>query len=136
MRFETTNGTVAAVVAASGRVTTAAEHAAQVQERFDDAGNLLSVYSPAQGLMLCSDGDNGEKILSWFAPAQVSVDESGNYTFEGDNEQKAITELEDLLNMEVEPVIDPIDIPITEDLKISVNDMGMIEAFINFTEEV
>lgn len=63
------------------------------------------------------------------------ADESGIYTFEGDNEQKAITELEDLLNMEVEPVIDPIDIPITENLKISVNDMGMIEAFINFTEE-
>lgn len=65
-----------------------------------------------------------------------TADENGNYTFEGDNEQNAITELEDLLNMEVEPVIDPIDIPITEDLKISVNDMGMIEAFINFTEEV
>jgi len=65
-----------------------------------------------------------------------TADENGNYTFEGDNEQKAITELEDLLTMEVEPVIDPIDIPITEDLKISVNDMGMIEAFINFTEEV
>ena len=65
-----------------------------------------------------------------------TADENGNYTFEGDNEQKAITELEDLLNMEVEPVIDPIDIPITEDLKISVNDMGMVEAFINFTEEV
>ena len=65
-----------------------------------------------------------------------TADENGNYTFEGDNEQKAITELEDLLNMEVELVIDPIDIPITEDLKISVNDMGMIEAFINFTEEV
>ncbi len=65
-----------------------------------------------------------------------TADENGSYTFEGDNEQKALTELEDLLNMEVEPVIDPIDIPITEDLKISVNDMGMIEAFINFTEEV
>ena len=65
-----------------------------------------------------------------------TADENGNYTFEGDNEQKAITELEDLLNMEVEPVIDPIDIPITENLKISVNDIGMIEAFINFTEEV
>lgn len=65
-----------------------------------------------------------------------TADENGNYTFEGDNEQKAITELEDLLNMEVEPIIDPIDIPITEELKISVNDMGMIEAFINFTEEV
>ena len=56
VRFETSNGTVAAVVAASGRVTTATEHAAQVQERFADDGCLLSVYSPAQGLMLCSDG--------------------------------------------------------------------------------
>ena len=65
-----------------------------------------------------------------------TADENGHYTFVGDNEQKAITELEDLLNMEVEPVIDPINIPITEELKISVNDMGMIEAFINFTEEV
>jgi len=72
------------------------------------------------------------KILDKYGMA----DENGNYTFEGDNEQKAITELEDLLNMEVEPVIDPIDIPITENLKISVNDMGMLEAFINFTEEV
>ena len=84
VRFETSNGTVAAVVAASGRVTTAAEHAAQVQERFADDGSLLSVYSPAKGLMLCSDGDNGEKILSWFAPAQVSVDASGNYTTSGE----------------------------------------------------
>ncbi|MBR2126221.1 MAG: hypothetical protein IJ943_05770, partial [Akkermansia sp.] len=97
VRFETTNGTVAAVVAASGRVTTAAEHAAQVQERFDDAGNLLSVYSPAQGLMLCSDGDNGEKILSWFAPAQVSVDASGNYTTSGEP-YKTSTHLTTVIN--------------------------------------
>ncbi len=72
------------------------------------------------------------KILDKYGTA----DESGNFTFEGDNEQKAIAELDELLDLEVEPVIDPIDIPITEDLKISVNDMGMIEAFINFTEEV
>ncbi len=97
VRFETSNGTVAAVVAASGRVTTATEHAAQVQERFDDAGNLLSVYSPAQGLMLCSDGDNGEKILSWFAPAQVSVDESGNYTTSGEP-YKTSTHLTTVIN--------------------------------------
>ena len=77
-------------------------------------------------------GEQRIKILEKYGIAE----ENGNYTFEGDNEQKAIAELEDLLNMEVEPVIDPIDIPITEDLKISVNDMGMIEAFINFTEEV
>ena len=77
-------------------------------------------------------GEQRIKILEKYGVA----DESGNYTFEGDNEQKAIAELDELLDLEVEPVIDPIDIPITEDLKISVNDMGMVEAFINFTEEV
>ena len=77
-------------------------------------------------------GEQRIKILEKHGTA----DESGNYTFEGDNEQKAIAELDELLDLEVEPVIDPIDIPITEDLKISVNDMGMVEAFINFTEEV
>ena len=77
-------------------------------------------------------GEQRIKILEKYGFA----DESGNYTFEGDNEQKAIAELDELLDLEVEPVIDPIDIPITEDLKISVNDMGMVEAFINFTEEV
>lgn len=77
-------------------------------------------------------GEQRIKILEKYGTA----DESGNYTFEGDSEQKAIAELDELLDLEVEPVIDPIDIPITEDLKISVNDMGMVEAFINFTEEV
>ena len=83
VRFDA-QGAVAAVISASGRVTLREEHAAQVQERFADDGSLLSVYSPAQGLMLCSDGENGEKILSWYAPAQVSVDESGNYTTSGE----------------------------------------------------
>ncbi len=83
VRFDA-QGAVAAVISASGRVTTAVEHAAQVQERFDDAGNLLSIYSPSQGLMLCSAGESGEKILSWYAPAQVSVDASGNYTTSGE----------------------------------------------------
>ena len=84
VRFETTNGTVAAVVAASGKVTTAAEHAAQVQERFDAAGNMVSCYSPTQGLMLTSVGENGATVLSWFAPANVTVDESGNYVTTGE----------------------------------------------------
>ena len=83
VRFDA-QGAVAAVIAASGRVTLREEHAAQVQERFADDGSLLSVYSPTQGLMLCSDGENGEKILSWYAPAQVSVDESGNYATTGE----------------------------------------------------
>ena len=84
VRFETTNGTVAAVVASSGKVTTAADHAAQVQERFDAAGNMVSCYSPTQGLMLTSVGENGATVLSWFAPANVTVDESGNYVTTGE----------------------------------------------------
>ena len=64
-----------------------------------------------------------------------TADESGNYTFEGNNEQSAIAELDELLDLEVEPVIDAIDIPITENLKLSVNDIGYLEPFINFMEE-
>ena len=76
-------------------------------------------------------GEQRIKILEKYGTA----DESGNYTFEGDNEQKAIAELDDLLDLEVEPVIDVIDIPITEDLKLSVNDIGYLEPFIIFIEE-
>ena len=84
VRFETTNGTVAAVVAASGKVTTVGDHAAQVQERFDAAGNMVSCYSPTQGLMLTAVDENGATVLSWFAPANVTVDESGNYVTTGE----------------------------------------------------
>ena len=84
VRFETTNGTVAAVVAASGKVTSAADHAAQVQERFDAAGNMVSCYSPTQGLMLTAVDENGATVLSWFAPANATVDASGNYVTTGE----------------------------------------------------
>lgn len=77
-------------------------------------------------------GEQRIKILDKYGVA----DASGNYTFEGGNEQKAIAELDELLDLEVEPVIDPIDIPVTENLKLSINDIGYLEPFINFTEEV
>ena len=76
-------------------------------------------------------GEQRIKILEKHGTA----DESGNYTFDGDNEQLAITELDELLDLEVEPVIDAIDIPVTENLKLSVNDIGYLEPFINFMEE-
>ena len=84
VRFETATGAVAAVVAASGKVSTAAEHSAQVQEHFDASGNLLSCYSPTQGLMLTSVDDSGATVLSWYAPAQVSTDAEGNYATAGE----------------------------------------------------
>ena len=76
-------------------------------------------------------GEQRIKILEKYGTA----DESGNYTFEGDNEQKAIAELDELLYLEVEPVIEPLNILITEDLKLSVNDIGLLEAFIHFIDE-
>jgi hypothetical protein len=76
-------------------------------------------------------GEQRIKILEKYGTA----DESGNYTFEGDNEQKAIAELDELLDLEVEPVIEPLNILITEDLKLSVNDIGLLEAFIHFIDE-
>lgn len=84
VRFDAANGTVAAVVAASGKVTTAADHAAQVQERFDAAGNLISCYSPTEGLMLSSVNAEGATVLSWYAPARVAVDAEGNFTTTGE----------------------------------------------------
>jgi hypothetical protein len=76
-------------------------------------------------------GEQRIKILEKYGTA----DESGNYTFDGDNEQKAIAELDELLDLEVEPVIEPLNILITEDLKLSVNDIGLLEAFIHFIDE-
>ena len=76
-------------------------------------------------------GEQRIKILEKYGTA----DESGNYTFAGDNEQSAIAELDELLDLEVEPVIEPLNILITEDLKLSVNDIGLLEAFIHFIDE-
>ena len=76
-------------------------------------------------------GEQRIKILEKYGTA----DESGNYTFEGDNAQKAIAELDELLDLEVEPVIEPLNILITEDLKLSVNDIGLLETFIHFIDE-
>ena len=76
-------------------------------------------------------GEQRIKILDKYGIA----DESGNYTFEGDIEQSAIAELDELLDLKVEPVIDVLDIPVTENLKLSVNDIGYLEPFINFIEE-
>lgn len=61
--------------------------------------------------------------------------EDGNYHFEGENETKAINDLDDLLDMEVTPDVEVIDIPITEKLCISVNDITLLMPFIHFIEE-
>ena len=52
-----------------------------------------------------------------------------------ENEPKAAAELEELLAMEVTPEVEAIDIPITENLLLSANDIGLLMPFVHFTEE-
>ena len=82
--FDTADGSVAAQRSASGRLTTRAQHEEVVQTRFDAEGRLLSCFSPAGGLMLVSTADDGAALLSWYAPAQVSTDDAGNYLTTGE----------------------------------------------------
>ena len=61
--------------------------------------------------------------------------EDGTYAFEAEYEQKAIAELEALLDLEVTPDAEVLEIPITEKLCVSVNDIGLLMPFIHFVEE-
>lgn len=61
--------------------------------------------------------------------------DDGNFTFSEESEPLAITELDELLEMEVEPEIDIMDIPISEKIHVSVNDITLLMPFIHFTDE-
>lgn len=61
--------------------------------------------------------------------------EDGSYHFEGDNEQKAVAELDELLDLEVSPETEILEIPISENIRISVGDISLLAPFIHFTEE-
>ena len=61
--------------------------------------------------------------------------EDGSFDFAAENEPKAAAELEELLEMEVTPEVEAIDIPITENLLLSANDIGLLMPFVHFTEE-
>lgn len=83
-----------------------------------------------------------QKEADFFSEQRIKIFEKygeagddGNYRFDDDNEAKAISDLDDLLDMEVSPDVEPIDIPITENLHISVNDITLLMPFIHFVEE-
>lgn len=61
--------------------------------------------------------------------------DDGTYSFSEENEPKAIAELDELLELEVSPEVEIIDIPITENLHLSVNDIGLLMPFIHFIDE-
>ena len=71
-----------------------------------------------------------QKIFEKYGTAK----DDGSFSFTKENETKAAAELEELLAMEVTPDVEPIDIPITENLLLSANDLGLLMPFINFTE--
>ena len=72
-----------------------------------------------------------QKIFEKYGTAK----EDGSFDFSAENEPKAAAELEELLEMEVMPEVEAIDIPITENLLLSANDIGLLMPFVHFTEE-
>lgn len=72
-----------------------------------------------------------QKIFEKYGTAK----DDGSYKFEGESEQKANAALGELLEMEVTPEVETINIPISENLHLSVNDIGLLAPFIQFIEE-
>lgn len=72
-----------------------------------------------------------QKIFEKYGKANAD----GKFCFEGAEEQIASAELEELLELEVEPSFQRLDIPISEELRLSVNDLGALAPFVQFTEE-
>ena len=72
-----------------------------------------------------------QKIFEKYGTAKAD----GSFDFAAENEPKAAAELEELLVMEVTPEVEAIDIPITENLLLSANDIGLLTPFVHFTEE-
>ena len=81
-----------------------------------------------------------QKEADFFAEQKIfekygTAKEDGSFDFSAENESKAAAELEELLVMEVTPEVEAIDIPITENLLLSANDIGLLMPFVHFTEE-
>ena len=72
-----------------------------------------------------------QKILDKYG----TPDGNGDYTFEDGQEEKVIAELDELLDMEITLDIPIMIIPITEELRLSVNDMEAMSPFVEFKEE-
>ncbi len=71
-----------------------------------------------------------QKIFSKYGAQQ----EDGSFSFSEETEPQAVSELDALLDMEVEPDIQTMDIPVTENVTLCVNDLDLLEPFIHFVE--
>ncbi len=63
------------------------------------------------------------------------TDEQGAIVLDSEKEQKAVAAMEELLDMEVTPEAAVVEIPITEDITLSVNDIELLAPFVKFAEE-
>lgn len=84
VRFSVQTGAVVSMTSASGKVVQAADYFQRVKNTYDDAGNLVSSYSAAEGLMRTSTGANGSLVMEWYAPSAVTVREDGEYDVAGE----------------------------------------------------
>lgn len=83
-----------------------------------------------------------QKEADFFSQQRIKIlekygtpNENGDYAFAEGQEEKAIAELDELLELEVTLDIPVMEIPITEDLRLSVNDLEVMSPFVEFKEE-
>lgn len=86
--------------------------------------------------------DNIQKEADFFSQQRQKIlekhgtpDGNGGYTFEDGQDEKVIAELDELLELEVTLDISVMEIPITEELRLSVNDMEAMSPFVEFKDE-
>ena len=84
IRFSAETGAVVAMTSASGKVLLAEDYFRNVNNTYDPAGNLVSSYSVAEGLMRTRTGTDGELVLEWYAPAAVTALADGTYEVTGE----------------------------------------------------
>ena len=84
IRFSAETGAVVAMTSASGKVLLAEDYFRNVNNTYDPAGNLVSSYSAAEGLMRTRTGAGGELVMEWYAPAAVTVLADGTYEVTGE----------------------------------------------------
>ena len=79
MRFSTATGKAVSMTTAAGNTITAESRQARVQVKRSRSGRIRSIFSRAQGLMLCSYGINWLRV-EWFAPQDVEEGDGGYST--------------------------------------------------------
>lgn len=83
VRFSVETGAVVSMTSSSGKVVHADDYFQQVKNTYDDAGNLVSSYTAAEGLMRTRTGEKGALVMEWYAPSAVTVLEDGSYEVSG-----------------------------------------------------